>query len=181
MHLDNYTPELPTNGSTGNAKPLGPDSLRTWLPGLLLLAVTAGCLVYGAPNRPDEDLHLLQQMASAGDAGAQLQLGIDYRDGRLGLNRDPATALGWLLRAAQNGNAYAEDTIGTMYANGIGTARNPAMARYWWNVGMKNGNGDARVHLAEFLVQSGERGQAKSVIEEPSPKLQQTALDFGAL
>jgi len=181
MHLDNYTPELPANGSPGNAQPFGQNSLQTWLPGLLLLAITACCLVYGTPNRPDEDLRLLRQMASAGDAGAQLQLGIDYRDGRLGLNRDPATALGWLLRAAQNGNAYAEDTVGSMYANGIGITRNPAMARYWWNASMKAGNREARVHLAEFLVQSGKRDEAKSIIEKPSPKLRQTVLDFGAL
>jgi len=181
MHLDNYTPESPDNGLAGDKKSLGSNSLWSWVPGLLLISISAGCLVYGAPNRPDEDLRLLRQMAGDGDAGAQLQLGIDYRDGRLGLRRDPATGLGWLLRSAQNGNAYAEDTIGSMYANGIGTARNPAMARYWWKIGMKNGNRDARVHLAEFLMQSGNRDQAASLIEKPENKLKQTVLDFGAL
>ena len=48
---------------------------------------------------PGQELAWLQQLAAGGDAGAGLQLGLAYRDGRYGLDPDPGRALHWLAAA----------------------------------------------------------------------------------
>ncbi len=53
------------------------------------------------------DLAMLQHRADAGDAGAQLQLGLDYSGG-LGVARDYVQALLYFRKAADQGNAAAQ-------------------------------------------------------------------------
>jgi len=88
-------------------------TLQKWTP-----FVIAGCLLsivalssHQAPLADKDELSLLQTMAVT-DENAQLQLGLAYRDGRLGLKADPAQANYWLQRSATNGNAYAKQLLG---------------------------------------------------------------------
>lgn len=80
--------------------------------GRWLAAVAAGglllTLLMHAAHRPSDaqELDWLSRLANAGDAGAQLQLGLAYRDGRYGLATDPRTGQYWLDRAARNGQVY---------------------------------------------------------------------------
>lgn len=90
-----------------------------WTPLQKLIPLTvAGCLLglvtlssHRPPETNKEALSLLQSMAST-DENAQLQLGLAYRDGRLGLNADPVQANYWLERSATAGNAYAKELLG---------------------------------------------------------------------
>ncbi|WP_173982275.1 tetratricopeptide repeat protein [Magnetospirillum sp. SS-4] len=69
--------------------------------------------------------------AAQGDAEAQFQLGLGYRDGR-GVKADPAAALGWFGLAGANGNAAAAVEAAKAFETGRGVRRNLAQAGRWW-------------------------------------------------
>ncbi len=102
-------------GETGTRDPSGKmarTALQKWTP-----LVIAGCLLsivalssHQTPLAGKDELSLLQTMAAT-DENAQLQLGLAYRDGRLGLKADQTQANYWLQRAATNGNPYAKQLL----------------------------------------------------------------------
>jgi TPR repeat protein len=89
-------------------------SVRTRIAAALIAAGVVGALfvshVSHAP-RP-RDLVLLTQSAKGGDDGAELQLGLAYREGLLGLAPDDVQARYWIHRAALDGNGYAANLEG---------------------------------------------------------------------
>jgi TPR repeat protein len=95
----------------------------------------------------------LNQLAVSGNTGAQLQLGLAYRDGRYGLKPAPSTALYWLRAAAKGGNAYAADTVANHYASNAQADLQQALP--WWQLAARGGNADAQVHLGEFMLTTG--------------------------
>jgi len=146
MNAPQYTGHLmPFQTDTGTP---GGGRLR-----LVPVVLAAGALVVAAslsrPVTPLGDADWLARLAESGDVGAQLELGLAYRDSRDGLTADPQTALYWLERAAKGGNAYAADQLANAYAGGDGTAADPRLARHWWQVAAGSGNADARRHLGE--------------------------------
>ena len=94
-----------------------------------------------------QEVDWLSRLAQKGDAGAQMQLGLAYRNGQYGLTPDSRTGLYWLKRAAENGNAYAADQVGIAYAEGQGTAVDRTSAQHWLQVASDEGNPDARSRL----------------------------------
>jgi thioredoxin-like negative regulator of GroEL len=142
--------------------------IRSWLPGvlpgvLLVIAIIASTLL-GTSNKPGDELDWLSRLANNGDAGAQLQLGLAYRDGQYGLTPDAKTGLYWLKQSAAGGNAYAEDAIGSAYAKGQGTAQDTTLAEQWWRKAIKDGDHDARIHLADALIQAGQTQEANRLL-----------------
>lgn len=87
--------------------------LQKWLPILIIGCVLSIAMLSTrqAPVADRDELSLLQNMATT-DENAQLQLGLAYRDGRLGLKQDPAQANYWLQRSATGGNPYAKQLLG---------------------------------------------------------------------
>ena len=73
------------------------------------------------------ELDTLRSKASGGDAKAQIDLAIRYRDGK-GTAKDDAQAMQWAHRAADAGNADAMDFVGFAYLRGAVVKRNPAIA-----------------------------------------------------
>lgn len=69
------------------------------------LAVSLTVQAAGVPAAQEVDW--LSRLAHQGDAGAELQLGLAYLEGRYGLHPDPLAARRWLDAAAKDGNAYA--------------------------------------------------------------------------
>jgi len=65
--------------------------------------------------------------AEAGEAAAQLFLAIRYRDGD-GVAKDPAAAMLWGHRAADQGHAEALDFVGFAYLRGAMVKRNTVVA-----------------------------------------------------
>ncbi|MGD8938504.1 MAG: hypothetical protein PVJ72_03940 [Gammaproteobacteria bacterium] len=143
-------------------------SRTSWLlrgsPIALVAAVIAASTLLGSPNKPRDELDWLSRLANNGDAGAQLQLGLAYRDGRYGLNPDAKTGLYWLKQSAAGGNAYAEDTIGSAYAKGQGIPRDEKQAEHWWRKAIQDGDRDARIHLADALIQAGQTQEANRLL-----------------
>ena len=141
-----------------------PNKLLLWLPAALLGAAVLASSVMGTANKPRDELDWLSRLANNGDAGAQLQLGLAYRDGRYGLAADAKTGLYWLQRSAAGGNAYAEDAIGSAYSKGQGTQRDMQQAEQWWRKAIKDGDRDARMHLADALLQAGQTQEANQLL-----------------
>ena len=73
------------------------------------------------------ELDTLRSKASGGDAKAQIDLAIRYRDGK-GTAKDDAQAMQWAHRAADAGNADAMDFVGFAYLRGAVVKRNPEIA-----------------------------------------------------
>jgi len=73
------------------------------------------------------DLDALRSQAAGGDAKAQLDLAIRYRDGK-GVTKDDVEAMQWGHRAADAGNAEAMDFVGFAYLRGAVVERNPVIA-----------------------------------------------------
>jgi len=166
MHLvDNYNPT--PESSDVSFRPENPspkNQFKSWIPPLILLLAIALVSVLGSADKPSDDVKWLNRLADSGNSDAALQLGLDYRDGRMGLPRDPATGLNWLKRSASEGNAFAEDELGKMYANGVGTRKNSSLAMKWWKNAMQDGDPNARLHLSEALIEAGKISQGEALL-----------------
>ena len=146
MHAAQYTQHLmPFHSGTGSPGGGG----RRWAPLLIGAGALAVAGLLARPVAPPTEAGWLAQLAESGDAGAQLELGLAYRDGLDGLKANPRTALYWLKRSAQGGNAYAADQLANAYAQGDGTAADPELARRWWQAAARDGNADAKRHLGQ--------------------------------
>lgn len=155
MQSTNITNPMSLQSSAGTSKFLH------GLPAALLLIAVAAAALLGSANKPGEELDWLNRLATEGNSGAQLQLGLAYREGRYGLTPDAKTGFYWLDKAAEAGNPYAEDALATAFAQGQGTKRDLKAARQWWEQAIAQGDKEARLHLGEELLQEGKLGQAE--------------------
>ena len=78
-------------------------------------------------------------LAEQGDADAQNNLGLMYRNG-LGVTQDYKEAVKWARKAAQQGVAQAQFNLGLMYAKGEGVIQDNVYAHMWWNIAASNGD-----------------------------------------
>jgi TPR repeat protein len=136
-----------SGSSSGNGTPGG--GRMRWLPIAVAVGTLAVAVSLARHTPPLQDADWLARLANSGDTGAQLELGLAYRDGRDGLTADPQTALYWLQRAAHGGNAYAADQLANAYAQGNGTAADPELAQQWWQTAADGGNADTKRHLGQ--------------------------------
>jgi TPR repeat protein len=104
-------------------------------------------------------VRLLQPLAEAGDARAQVQLGTLYYHGH-GVAEDDALALRWYDRAARQGHAQAQYLLANLYA--FGHAAVPEghdamrLAAQWYFEAARQGHMDAQYSLGLlFLAGSG--------------------------
>jgi TPR repeat protein len=129
----------------------------TLLAGLALVAIITMLASQASGVANGDEIDWLSQLARSGDAGAQLQLGLAYLNGRYGITPDPVTGRYWLSAAAQNGNAYAADAIANSYAS---DKHHLQQALPWWQMAAQGGNADAQLHLGEYLLDNGQDHQA---------------------
>ena len=59
-------------------------------------------------------------------------MGKNYEAGRGGLKKDYAQAATWYLKSAEQGNAYAEASLGILYRAGKGVPRDEVQAEMWF-------------------------------------------------
>ena len=84
------------------------------------------------PTAPDPALvERTSVRAAAGDAAAQLQMGLWYMEGQ-GQPQDSRQAAEWLRKAAESGNAEAQYRLGSLYQAGRGIGRNFTNALSWF-------------------------------------------------
>ena len=89
------------------------------------------------PPRPDPEadvinlsVAVLRELAEAGNAEAQNELGQRYETGR-GVPQDFGTAVALYRQAAERGNARGQGNLGAMYVNGTGVQRDDNAALAW--------------------------------------------------
>ncbi|MEZ5527783.1 MAG: HAD family acid phosphatase [Gammaproteobacteria bacterium] len=115
-----------------------------------------------------EALAIWRPLAQQGDARAQNNLGILYRNGE-GVVQDYDLAREWLLRAAAQGWARAQFSLGMMYDFGQGLARNEQEAVRWYELAAAQDDADAAFNLAGLYSEG--RGVSRN--------LEQAALWYG--
>ncbi len=109
------------------------------------------------PPRPDPpeaditELHIaaLRELAEAGDAEAQTELGERYEDGR-DVVQDYAGAVSWFRRAADQGFAPGQAALGFMYARGRGARQDDSEAVRWFRRAAEQGNVRAQFNLGNM-------------------------------
>ncbi|MCA1749231.1 MAG: sel1 repeat family protein [Sphingomonadales bacterium] len=90
--------------------------------------------------------------AEDGDADAQAELGRLYLAGAFGVERDPAAARRWLLRAAEQGEGGAALLLGRSYWNSEDGGRDAAAAARWGEVAYVAGEPSAALLVGQALV-----------------------------
>ncbi|KAF9976883.1 hypothetical protein BGZ73_007591 [Actinomortierella ambigua] len=78
-----------------------------------------------------EDFLVLSASAYEGDVEAQLTLAAAYEQGLDGVDRDPAEAFQWYLRAATYDSAESQYKVGHCFTTGRGTPKNLGSGFYW--------------------------------------------------
>ncbi len=109
----------------------------------LLLAATA--LAQPPAGRPP-----LRERAAAGDPEAQFSLGKNYEAGRSGLKKDYAEAANWYRKSAEQGNIYAQASLGILYHSGKGLPHDDVRAEMWFTISADGAPQDVRDTIAEM-------------------------------
>jgi localization factor PodJL len=107
-------------------------------------------------------LDKLTQLANAGNAKAELVVGLKYLDGD-GVPVNEADAAKWLERAAEAGAPVAQYRLGTMYEHGRGVPADAAKAVHWYEIAAQAGNRKAMHNLA--VAYASGQGTAKNLPE----------------
>ena len=100
------------------------------------------------PETDVTELHIaaLRELAEAGDAEAQTELGERYEDGR-GVEQDYAAAVSWFRRAAEQGHAPGQSALGFMYSRGRWVRRDEEEAVRWYRRAAEQGDARGQHHL----------------------------------
>jgi uncharacterized protein len=89
-------------------------------------------------------MRLLRPLADQGDSSAQTFLAHLYW---VVIPPDYAAAASWYRKAAEHGDAFAQDRLGFQYANGLGVTQDYAAAASWYRKAADQGQADAQVSL----------------------------------
>ena len=105
--------------------------------------------------------------AEQGDAKAQINLGVMYRNGQ-GVIQDYKQAVKWYRKAAEQGDATAQYNLGVMYDNGRGVPKDYVMAHMYWNIAAVSGYKDAIKNrgLIEKDMTSSQLAEAQKLARE---------------
>lgn len=112
------------------------------------------------PWNNEETLALMERNASRGDLAATCQLGLYYRDGKMGCAVDLCRAAQYYRRAADAGHLGAMVDLGVCYEGGRGVARDVERAAEWYEKAARGGHARATFNLG-FFYAMGYGGLAK--------------------
>jgi hypothetical protein len=109
------------------------NSKLTMTAALALVALTCATAQAWKKARQAE-LGALRARAEAGDAQAQFEMGVKLDNGDVGLPPDDAAAAAWYRRAAEQGHARAQNSLGSLYQFGEGVPQDWAEAGKWYRL-----------------------------------------------
>jgi hypothetical protein len=92
----------------------------------------------------------LKERAAAGDPEAQFSLGKNYEAGRSGLKQDYAEAANWYRKSADQGNVYAQASLGILYHSGKGLPRDDVQSEMWLTISAEHAPKDDRDTIVEM-------------------------------
>ena len=138
---------------------------------VLLLALSIGA----GQNAPRPSL---RERAEKGDPEAQFNLAKNYEAGRGGLKRDYAEAQRWYLRAAEQGDPFAQASLGILFRFGKGVAQDYATAYKWFYLAASRTTGSDQESILELRDSTAARMTAGQIAEasrlarewKPKPK-----------
>ncbi|HXC55779.1 MAG TPA: hypothetical protein VNU97_10825 [Rhizomicrobium sp.] len=107
-------------------------------------------------------LDKLTALANAGNAKAELVVGLKYLDGD-GVTISQPDAAKWLERAAEQGLPFAQYRLGTLYDRGTGVPADAARAVHWYQLAAQAGNRKAMHNLA--VAYASGKGIEKNLAE----------------
>lgn len=99
-------------------------------------------------NDADRELAETRIRAEQGDPEAQCEIGEFYFSGRRGLPVDRARGMAWLRRAAEQGSARGQMSLGTFYSGSYGDPPDYPEAVRWIRKAAEQGHGDGQFGLA---------------------------------
>ena len=95
-------------------------------------------------------LEIWEPLAEAGQADAQLGLGVIYLEG-LGVAQDDALAARWFAQAAERGNTEAAYNLGFLYFSGRGVRQDLTAALDWFTIAADEGHAEANYYLGTMV------------------------------
>ena len=128
--------------------PAGPLGARAFVADA---ATSAPDLVHATPTRTRSTEELLLELAQTGQAAAQHEMGTRLLEGR-NMPRDPALALDWLRKSAEQNYAPAQYRLGTLFEKGIGMNADGKEAALWYGRAAEAGHVRAMHNLGVLLA-----------------------------
>ena len=128
---------------------------------LLLVGLLFAALPVAATT--PEEAALIANSAERGSAGAQVLLAVIYKDGAAAYPQNDKLAAYWFERAAEQGNVYAQQMMGDLYALGKGVPQNLKVAADWREKAANRGNVQAQLQLGKMYL-AGE-GVVKDLVK----------------
>jgi len=116
-------------------------------------------------------LPIFLQFAAQGNAHAQFNLGLMYREGQ-GVPQDYAEAMRWFRMAANQGDADLLRRFGIVYQMGFGVPQDYVQAHMWYNLSAAKGDNYARMlrdRLAEKMTPA-QIAEVQKLAREWKPK-----------
>ena len=95
------------------------------------------------------------QDVRANEADEAYQTGLKYYNGEGDVKQDYAKALGWFRKAADRGNAKAQNVIGGMYYSGKGVTQDYQKAMKWFRKAADQGYAESQ-HNVGAMYQNGQ-------------------------
>jgi TPR repeat protein len=133
---------------------------------LLILLVSS--IAYSQPP--------LRERAASGDPDAQFTLGKNYEAGRGGLKKDYTEAALWYRKSADQGNVYAQASLGILYRAGKGLPRDNVQAEMWFSIAADrapSGDRDTIVEMRDSVaahLTPPQLAEARRLAREWKPK-----------
>lgn len=119
--------------------------LRLFLTTLIILTCTSA---WAGTSALDD----LKRMAQDGDADAQFSLGLMHATGGQGVEQNYSEAIKWIGMAADQGIAYAQDYLGTMYEEGRGVPSDMTRAADYYLKAADQGNASAQGNIGRLYA-----------------------------
>src|SRR3954470_22202092 len=116
---------------------------RIW--GAILCAGLAVAQEGPSPGKPP-----LRERAARGDAEAQFTLAKNYEAGRGGLTKDYNQAQYWYRQAAEQGDPFAQASLGLLYRFGKGVPKDLVQAYMWLDLSTSRLTGADSDSIAEY-------------------------------
>ena len=111
-------------------------------------------IAFSASVLSANDLQQLTQLATQGDADAQIKLAEYYGD-TTKKHLDSKKSFEWYQKAAAQGNILAKRRLGNCYIQGQGVKENPDKAQELWNEAAQAGDIAAAYNLGMFFHGKG--------------------------
>jgi len=119
-------------------------------------------LAVAAEHGDTTALATLNSKADQGDRASQFQLGEMYEYGSSGVAKNPAEAMKWHRKAAEQGQAWAQLELGSKYEDGEGVPKDYGEAAKWLRMAAENesvtalaGPSQAQERLSRLYAKGG--------------------------